>query len=413
MKAIRAFDKVANYQHISERLSNLAASSKFRHLFQPPGFRFLDSYAPHMVLGRDRFVHAEVQIVTFHRLEGTQPRPRAIGTTKAACYLCNLFLSFHPQYMISATHGTLFDAWTIPDVLPYSVEDRRELQAIVQNMQLALEARVGKETHGFRPFPVQSGIYHVPSLPSLAGTVIGPAALVKTTSFSTIRSTSKTRSVTERPSLDSVGEAVDSSISDRDAVFSSASASQTHYEHHALAPKKHNKRKKSRLQWQVEPLHESKKSDQVDWKVVESDPGCRSHTKALSKAGAEDREVSESSKINKESRAHQTRRRDNSIQVDTYLEEFIEEREKCQTESPKGGVEGDVARSKAIQIAGKITTYRDTYETKNTGDKKAEDMLIMQAVEMLVTVVREADTASYKAYGKRSVELIDFFVCES
>ena len=243
MKAIRAFDKVANYQHISERLSNLAGSSKFRHLFQSPRFRFLDSYAPHVVLGRDRFVHAEVQIVTFHWLEGTQPRPRAIETTKAACYLCNLFLSLHPQYTLSATHGTLFDAWTIPDVLPYSVEDRRELQAIIQNMQLALEARVGKEIHGFRPSPVQSGIYHVPSLPSLAGTVIGPAALVETASFSTIRSISKTQGVTERPSMDSVGEAVASSVSDRDAVSSLAAASETHCGHRALAQKKHGKRK--------------------------------------------------------------------------------------------------------------------------------------------------------------------------
>ena len=98
MKAIRAFDKVANYHHISERLSNLAGSSKFRHLFQSTRFRFLNRYAPHMVFGQNRFVHAEVQIVTFHRLEGTQPRPRVVGTTKAACYLCNLFLSLHTRY---------------------------------------------------------------------------------------------------------------------------------------------------------------------------------------------------------------------------------------------------------------------------------------------------------------------------
>lgn len=95
------------------------------------------------------------------------------------------------------------------------------------------------------------------------------------------------------------------------------------------------------------------------------------------------------------------------------MEKFIEKREKRQTESPKGGVEDDVARSKAIQIAGKITTYRDIYETKKTGDKRIEGMLIMQAVGSLTTVVREADTASCKAYGERSVELIDYFVCES
>lgn len=51
MKAIRAFDKIANYQHISNRLSNLAGSSKFRRVFQSTRFTFLDSYTRHKVLG--------------------------------------------------------------------------------------------------------------------------------------------------------------------------------------------------------------------------------------------------------------------------------------------------------------------------------------------------------------------------
>ena len=50
-KVIKAFDKVANYWHISERLSRLAASSEYRHLFGSSLFRFLAEYAPHRVLG--------------------------------------------------------------------------------------------------------------------------------------------------------------------------------------------------------------------------------------------------------------------------------------------------------------------------------------------------------------------------
>lgn len=294
MKAIRAFDKVANYRHISERLSRLAGSRKFRRLFQSLRFRFLDNYAPHMVLGRERFVHAEVRIVTFHRLESTRSLPMAIGTTKAACYLCNLFLSLHPQYTISATHGTLFDAWTIPDVLSYSVKDRRELRAVVQNMQTALEARARQGNHGFRPFPVQSGIYYVPSLPSLAGTVIAHAALVETASISTVRSISETHSAVATPSMESVGEAVFFSESDRDAVSPLAAVSQRPCGHRAAAKYQYSKEKESRLQQRAELLHVSETSVQVDCKVVvESDPGCQLHTKAESKAGTEDREVSE------------------------------------------------------------------------------------------------------------------------
>lgn len=130
-KVIKAFDKFANYQHISERLSRMAASSNFRHLFKSIDFRFLNHYECHIVHGRKRYVHAEVQLAIFHRLQRTRPSPRTIGTTKAAYYLCNLFLSLHPQYTVSATHGVIFDAWTIPDIMSYSAEDRRELRSIV------------------------------------------------------------------------------------------------------------------------------------------------------------------------------------------------------------------------------------------------------------------------------------------
>ncbi|KAI4217869.1 MAG: hypothetical protein LQ349_008980, partial [Xanthoria aureola] len=183
MKAIRAFDKVANYRHISERLSRLAGSSKFRRLFQSLRFRFLDNYAPHRVLGRRRFVHAEVQIVTFHRLEGTSSLPMTIGT----------------------------------------------------------------RNQGFRPFPVQSGIYYVPSLPSLAGTVIAHAALVETASISTVRSISETHSAIARPSMESVGKAVFFSESDRDVVSPLAAASQRPCGYRAASKEQYSKEKESRL----------------------------------------------------------------------------------------------------------------------------------------------------------------------
>lgn len=188
-------------------------------------------------------MHAEVQIVTFHWLEGTRPLLRTIGTTKAACYLCNLFLLLHPQYTISATSGTIFDAWTIPGVLAYSVEDRRELRAIFQSMQAALEARARKGNQGFLQFPVQSGIYHVPSLPSLAGTVIGPAPLVESVSSSTVRSITNNQIAVARFSAESVPEAA--AMSDRDAVSPPAVASQRPCGHRAAA--KDSKDKESEL----------------------------------------------------------------------------------------------------------------------------------------------------------------------
>lgn len=293
-KSIKAFDKVANYRHISERLSRLAASSRFRHLFKSILFRFLDNYAPHVVQGRERFVHAEVQIVTFHRLQRTSPLPRTIGTTKAACYLCNLFLSLHPQYTISAAHGVIFDAWTIPDVILYSAVDRGELRAIVQSMQEALEARARKRNCRFLQFPIQSGIYHVPSLPSLAGTVIGPAASVETASISTVRTISRTQRAIAISSVDSLREAVAIPLSDRHAESPFETASQKPLQQCATADEQHSMDKESGLQRKVSLFQGSEVNEETEHrKVIGPGKGSEHHTEAKFDTSTEDREVSD------------------------------------------------------------------------------------------------------------------------
>lgn len=111
--------------------------------------------------------------------------------------------------------------------------------------------------------------------------------------------------------------------------------------------------------------------------------------------------------------AHQSRRRDSPIQFDTDLEEVAKKLKKCRTESLKEGEEDDVARSRDIQIAREITTYRDIHDMRYTRDIGVEDMLVMQIVGSLITVVREVDTPSCKVYGQRFVEFVDCSACES
>jgi hypothetical protein len=169
-KVIRAFDKLANYWRVCIRLSRAASKTRFRTLFETIRIEFLEPYTERVVNGTTRFVHAEVQLATYHRQGKTSPRPRVMGTSKAACYLCDLFLSRHSQYSISATHGMLFEQWTIPDLATYSEDDRQELRKIIRYMRdhLSAWARPRKR---WVPFPVQSGIYHPPYLQSQAGTV--------------------------------------------------------------------------------------------------------------------------------------------------------------------------------------------------------------------------------------------------
>ena len=292
-KAIKAFDKLANYQHISERLSHIAASSSFRHLFKSIKFRFLNHYQCRIVHGRERYVHAEIQLAIFHRLQRTHPSPRTIGTTKAACYLCNLFLSLHQQYTISATHGVIYDAWTLPDVMSYSADDRRELRNIVRSMQDTLEARAGERNGKFLQFPIQSGIYHIPSLPSLAGTVIGPAGSVVGESLSTVPTYSRTQRTVESSLAESFAEAVTVPLADHHAESRLEITIKSPCQQSAVVDEHHSLDKNPKLQEESNLLQESKLDENAEHeKGVEPNENSEPHIEPKLDGDAVNGEVS-------------------------------------------------------------------------------------------------------------------------
>lgn len=71
------------------------------------------------------YVHAEVQLLAHYLLQPQdsphqQPVPRIIGASKSACFLCFLFIRAHGGLRPPATHGRLYDQWTIPDLEEYT-----------------------------------------------------------------------------------------------------------------------------------------------------------------------------------------------------------------------------------------------------------------------------------------------------
>jgi hypothetical protein len=171
-KTLRALDKLINYWKICNRLGKLAASRQHRSLFASMHLKFIEHYSGRKVNQLHRYVHAEIQLAIYHLLQKDSPCPTTIGTSKAACYLCNMFLAHHGRYAFSASHGRLYDRWTIPDLLAYSKDDRQHVRGIIHSMfrQLIQKATL---TYGCgRPYPNESAIWHEPNLPSLTATVL-------------------------------------------------------------------------------------------------------------------------------------------------------------------------------------------------------------------------------------------------
>jgi len=159
-KLIKTVDKIGRYWACCERMVKMASSRSYGYLWKSVLVTALSPYEPRIVLERERHTHAEVQIITYFRLCNTISKPRVIGISKATCYLCNLFLSHHPQYLVSATHGGIYEPWTIPDLDTYSKWDRTELRVVIASMNREL-VRQAKKRSGF-PAPAQSGIFHPP-----------------------------------------------------------------------------------------------------------------------------------------------------------------------------------------------------------------------------------------------------------
>ncbi|KAL5379558.1 hypothetical protein PMIN06_009321 [Paraphaeosphaeria minitans] len=98
------------------------------------------------------YVHAEVQLIThlaqqeasteFKSSSSTQQiiarRPRIIGASKSACFLCFLFLSCYGGPKTPATHGRLYDQWTVPDLAEYTPAQTEHLRETLLRMHTAM-----------------------------------------------------------------------------------------------------------------------------------------------------------------------------------------------------------------------------------------------------------------------------------
>lgn len=62
-------------------------------------------------------VHAEIQLLCFYECHRVSNPPRLIATSKASCYLCDLFLKIHGAFQVISTFGKLNERWILPDWL--------------------------------------------------------------------------------------------------------------------------------------------------------------------------------------------------------------------------------------------------------------------------------------------------------
>jgi hypothetical protein len=119
-------------------------------------------------------VHAEMQLLGHYEITSSCLRPRVISSNKQACFLCNLFFRVHGVFLMSSSHGRLYEKWTLPRDLLMSVpSSRSNMFATIRNFEDQISRRIEEELVSRRarlPQPEESIIF--PSRTGSTSTVV-------------------------------------------------------------------------------------------------------------------------------------------------------------------------------------------------------------------------------------------------
>ncbi|KAH0837407.1 hypothetical protein FOPE_04975 [Fonsecaea pedrosoi] len=175
-KYITQVDKLGAYHRIPQTLAREARRRKTRHLFSNIKSLYIEPYEPRTspisLSGKKTlcYVHAEIQMVVHYLLSPPLILPRVIGTSKETCFLCHLFIKRLGAFVVTATHGRLYDQWTVPDLAEYTPGQVEALRAVIRRMNrdCSLLGRKRHSRRGQHPLTSRQNLYEMPTFSPLS-----------------------------------------------------------------------------------------------------------------------------------------------------------------------------------------------------------------------------------------------------
>lgn len=108
---------------------------------------------------REGKIHAEVQLVYHLETQEQGLPPRVIGSSKMACYLCNVFLCSVAKIYTRRCHGRLYPGWKLP-IFPSSCDMERRFTKILETeIQQELPRLVKSQKRTVFPDPSESALW--------------------------------------------------------------------------------------------------------------------------------------------------------------------------------------------------------------------------------------------------------------
>ncbi|TGO16838.1 hypothetical protein BTUL_0023g00110 [Botrytis tulipae] len=137
-RTVFQIDKISRYLDISNDLIDFSRKIRCNGLFC--NIRLEVCTAPKAQYHNDQIlhVHSEIQLISFYEQFPAGLPPRCIGSSKSACFLCDLFIKKHGLYRISHSHGRLYPKWTIPEGDWVNEELNLRFSEILKDMSLEM-----------------------------------------------------------------------------------------------------------------------------------------------------------------------------------------------------------------------------------------------------------------------------------
>ena len=95
-------------------------------------------------------VHAEVELVTFYTARGREHGP-FIGCSKLACFLCSMFLKFHPGFRVRDTHRKVYTGWTLPNISNTPRAMRTAMDEMTRELEQTVRRSLGARKSAVAP----------------------------------------------------------------------------------------------------------------------------------------------------------------------------------------------------------------------------------------------------------------------
>ncbi|CAG8418782.1 unnamed protein product [Penicillium salamii] len=122
-------------------------------------------------------IHAEIQLIAYCEIQSPPLFPRAIASSKDACFLCHKFIELHGKMHTSRAHGRLYPGWRLPMLSSFKTLEHRFNEIILSYARQAIRAR-DKGQMGVYPCPNESTLLPILASKSTISAIQHPVDII-------------------------------------------------------------------------------------------------------------------------------------------------------------------------------------------------------------------------------------------